>query len=142
MQRTAPRVTAPALFPVRFRSPGQVPRRAPQSLSLGSLDALERLSLEIMPMSVPGLRTMNELLATAAAEVEQWQQSANARAIPPHRITGIRDKIQALRGCGSVGLLRTGFVHVFDSANALGVPISELAPSLLRLAALLNDRQR
>jgi hypothetical protein len=86
---------------------------------------------------------MHELLDAAAAEIEQWQQrSPDTTSVPKHRVANVRDKILALRGCGSVGLLRTGFSHVLDSADLLGIPLSELAPSLLPLAALLDQRQQ
>ncbi len=93
-------------------------------------------------MSVPGLIAMQRLLDTAIAEVEQWQESPTVEDIPPHRVLNIRDKLRALRGCGSVGLLRTGMAHVSGSITLLGVPPSELAPSFLKLHALLDDRQR
>ncbi len=95
-------------------------------------------------MSIPELNAMRELLKAAATETEQWQQqqSQEFHSIPAHRISIVRDKIQALSVCDSAGLLQTGFTHVFDSASALGIPICDLAPSLLQLSALLDRRQQ
>lgn len=91
-------------------------------------------------MSVPGLTTMRELLDAAISEVEHWQSTSTE--IPAQRISNLRDKLQALRGIGSVELLRTGVGHVSGSIASLGVPASELAPSFVRLASLLDERQR
>ena len=85
---------------------------------------------------------MQQLLDAAIVEVEHWQESPTVTGIPSHRVSNVRDKLQALRGCGSVGLLRSGMDHVSGSIAVLGVPPSELAPSLLQLAALLAERQR
>jgi hypothetical protein len=92
-------------------------------------------------MSRPGLNAMQQLMDAAIGEIEHWQKSPAAADIPSHRLSAIRDKLQALRGCGSVGLLRTGIAHVCGFITTLGVPASELAPSLSRLAALLDERQ-
>jgi hypothetical protein len=93
-------------------------------------------------MSVPGLSTMQQLLDAAIDEVKHWQASPTVADIPVHRVTNVRDKLQALRGCGSVGLLRTGMAHVSGAVAALGIPASEFAPSLLQLTSLLDERQR
>lgn len=84
---------------------------------------------------------MQQLVADAIEEVERWQESPEAANIPPRRISNIRDKLQALRGCGSVGLLRTGMEHVSGAIRLLGAPASMLAPSLLQLTSLLEERQ-
>jgi hypothetical protein len=92
-------------------------------------------------MSVPGLTTMQQLLDAAISEVDEWQRSSAATEVPAHRVTNLRDKLQALRGVGSVGLLRSGVSHIYGSIALLGVPASELAPSLLQLASLLGKRK-
>jgi len=92
-------------------------------------------------MSVPGLIKMQQLLDSAISEVERWQESPTLAGVPSHRVSNVRDKLQALRGCGSVGLLRSGTDHVSGTIAMLGVPTSEIAPSLLQLAALLAERQ-
>lgn len=93
-------------------------------------------------MSVPGLTAMQGLLDAAIGEVNRWQQSSVATDVPAHRVTNLRDKLQALRGVGSIGLLRSGISHIAGSIDLLGVPASELAPSLLQLAKLLDERHR
>jgi hypothetical protein len=93
-------------------------------------------------MSIPGLNDMRQLLDAAIREVEIWQESPTVPDIPPHRVANVRDQLRAIRGCGSVGRLRTGTAHVTGSISALGVLVSELAPSLLRLQSHLDERKR
>jgi hypothetical protein len=93
-------------------------------------------------MSVPGLSTMQLLLDAGIDELGRWQTLPTTADIPPHRIVNLREKLQALRGCDTVDLLRTGMEHVTGSMAALGLPVSELAPSLLQLATLLEERKR
>jgi len=107
-----------------------------------SVRRLRTRAVESATMSVPGLSTMHQLLDTAIGEIEHWQESPTLAGIPPHRVSNVRDKLQALRGCGSVGLLRTGVAHVSESITALGIPASEFAPSVLKLVSLLDERQR
>jgi hypothetical protein len=92
-------------------------------------------------MSIPGLSEMRVLLDAAIGEVERWQASPTVAGIPSHRVSNFRDKLRALRGCGSVNLLRTGVAHVFGSLTALGISPSQLVPSLLELRSLLDERQ-
>jgi hypothetical protein len=53
----------------------------------------------------------------------------------------LKDLLAAIQGGFHLGLLRAGFELAFSTAESLGVPISDVAPSLVQLAKLLDERK-
>jgi len=92
-------------------------------------------------MAVPGLKDFNRLLASAQLEIEAWSRSPAAAGARPESLSYILSVLGAIQESVHVGSLKVGFANIFSTVESLGVPVSEVSPSLARLNSLLSERE-
>ena len=93
-------------------------------------------------MAVPGLKDFNRLIDSAQSEIDAWSSTPAAATVPASRLDYVRDVLAAIENSGSIGSLAAGFRNVPSTVESFGVPVSEVAPSLVRLSALLAEREQ
>lgn len=93
-------------------------------------------------MAVPGLKDFNRLIDSARSEIEFWSRTPAAAAVPPARISYATEVLAAIEDSVSIGSLAAGFRNVLSTVEEFGVPPTEISPSLVRLSALLAERER
>jgi hypothetical protein len=93
-------------------------------------------------MAIPGLKDFNRLVDSAQSEIDAWSKTAAAAAIPASRLAYIRDVLAAVEDSASVGSLAVGFRNVLSTVESFGIPTAQISPSLVRLSALLAEREQ
>jgi hypothetical protein len=93
-------------------------------------------------MAVPGLKDFNRLIDSAQSEIESWARTPAAAAVPQARISYVTEVLAAIEDSVSIGSLAAGFRNVLSTVEEFGVPPTEVSPSLVRLSALLAERER
>ena len=93
-------------------------------------------------MAVPGLKDFNRLIDSARSEIEAWSKTPASASVPASSLNYARDVLAAIENSVSVGSLAVGFRNVLSTVESFGVPVADVSPSLLRLSALLTERER
>jgi hypothetical protein len=93
-------------------------------------------------MAIPGLKDFNRLLSSAQSEVAAWSLTPGAASTRRESLDYVLGLLDAIQDSDHVGSLKAAFANVFATVELFGVPVSEVAPSLVRLSTLLAEREQ
>lgn len=93
-------------------------------------------------MAVPTLKDFNRLLDSAQDEIAAWAYSPSGQSVRIDSISYLRDLIGVMQNSDHVGTFRATLNLAIGTVQAMGAPLEQVSPSLLKASKLLARRER